>query len=350
VIRIAVILVLVGLPALTGCSRSDPPLESVSLPGFSIELPPGRVTKTSRNPLGGKHAIELPAPSFRDIISGGEVADREMEVHWSQNRVSHELWKSMLLPVVMTQLPGASTDSKVVHEEMLDDSSWLTMVQNSQGNVGIGVVTCSESFAVYVTYVRYTDLDRQIGALREIVKSVRCNEDATVPARAVIATRLPPSLGRTPDTAAQIYLSLDGERLALNYAMKDLQSSPELYHSLLETAVSMRFQVDPADVEYTELESARTLLPRKTSLTRLRLRTGGQPFYVGAILCDDQAMTVVGFWESSQPSDRIAQERLSQFGCPGDPSSPSPTFASLVDAACGDGDQEACALKSAGTN
>ena len=172
-IRPGAIFALLGLSPLFGCGQSTAPPSSVSLPGFSIELPAGRVTKTSDNPQGGVHAIELPFPSAQDLFSDGEVATRELEVHWSQNRLSQELWHSILLPAVMAQMPGAPAEKTVLSKENLSDSSWLTMVHSRQGNVGVGVVNCSETLAVSVTYVRYTDLKRQSRALRDILACAR---------------------------------------------------------------------------------------------------------------------------------------------------------------------------------
>jgi len=346
----AALLSLLGITFLVGCSKSSAPPESIALPGFSIELPAGRTMKTSDNSVGGVHAIELPRPSVSDFFSGGEAAQRELEVHWSHNRVPRKMWSSLLLPALMTQMPGLPAEKQVLSDETLSESSWLTMVQSAQGYVGIGVVNCNETLSIYVTYVRFTDLDRQTRAMRDILKSVRCLPGTAPPARPVIATRLPPTLGRIADPVAQIYQSLDGERLALNFEMKDMQSSQVQLRGLLETAAAMRFRVEPAEAEYVELQLPRSLLPRKASLNRVRLRTGGTPIYIGAIYCAEQALTVVGFWESPMPSDRVAGERLSQIGCPGDRSTPSPTFESLVESACSAGDHNACALRTPPAN
>jgi hypothetical protein len=67
--------------------------------------------------------------------------------------------------------------------------------------------------------------------------------------------------------------------------------------------------------------------------------------YVGTVQCKQQKLALWSVWSAPTGDDRLAVERFSQVGCPGTPSTPSPTFQSLVESACAGGDAEACKLR-----
>jgi hypothetical protein len=322
------------------------PLKPVELPGFSIELPEGEVIRTSGEPTHGKHEIRLPQPSlfektFEKIHDAGKV-----EVEWSSPSLSQEDWKSMLLPAIVGALDSTvGGKNGILKEASAGTDRWIYVIGQPRTSVGLGVVNCDPAFSVTVTLVHYRDVERQFSELSSIVKTLNCAVSRTVRERPFAATRLPEKFGRTPDHDVQIYQSLDGEQLAINFTASDVQGSPTIYRHLIRGVLASAAGVEIPDSQFDLLPAADPKPAGKSSLMRANFPATHESLYVGTLYCPTVDLSVIGIWYSHQPSEQLARERQTQYGCPGELSTPTPDFASLAEAACAAGERRYCGLK-----
>ena len=328
------------IATLAGCAKDAPETQRVVLPGFSVELPPGDVISTSSAPTGGKHSIKLPAPSWSDSFNGVERAEQELEVHWTTNVLSHEMWSAQYIPAIASQLPSAGANAKVLEERTVAGDRWLYVVGNESTPVGIGVVNCDPHFSIIVSYVRFTDRARQATSLSRIIESVRCAVADANRARPEASTRLPAKFGREKDPSGQFYRSLDGERLGINIGSGDVQRDPAVLRDLIRAVVNGTMRVQTGDWQYLQNPTP----ANNASILRSTISESGVNVYFGVRYCAPSNLSTITFWISPNANDAAARERFSQIGCPGEASTPSPDFATLAEAACVAGDQAACDL------
>lgn len=339
--------VLAGIPfacaiivTLTGCARDTSEAQRATLPGFSVELPRGRVITTSTRPTAGKHAVQLPSPPWSNFFNSGERSYRELEVNWSTNAMPRAAWSSQLIPALAPKIAAAGPNPKILEERSVADDRWFYVVGTESTPVGIGVVNCDPRFAIVVTYVRYTDRARLAESLSRIVNSVQCAVTAANRDRPVAATRLPAKFGWVTNPEAQTFQSLDGEFLAITVGDDNVQRKPELFREVMAATASAVLGTQLDDWQYVQNPTPE----RNASILRAAVPASGRKVYVGAVHCTPANISLIVFWFGSNPSDNLARERFSQIGCPGDASTPSPDFAKLAQAACAAGDQAACNL------
>jgi hypothetical protein len=142
----------------------------------------------------------------------------------------------------------------------------------------------------------------------------------------------------------QHYRSLDGEDLALNYIVGNVNGDLKIYRLFLRELLSSGFGAKVDDSRIEDVSVPGILHPEPTRLTRARLPDPTGQIYVGSVYCDDVKMSLIMLWSAPVVSDQLAIQRLSQVGCPSTPSTPTPAFDSLVESACAGGDAAACAL------
>jgi hypothetical protein len=163
-------------------------VERVQLPGFSVELPAGEVTETSKSPSMGSHKVEI-ASSLVGELFRGENATPTVSVNWMSRFVTHEEWRDVHLPKFIRSLGDAYANSRVLKEEDIDGQRWLYIVGPGDVSVGFGSVSCAEDFQVVVVLGRYRETDRQAGELGKILRSVKCSIIATDRIRPTAAAR-----------------------------------------------------------------------------------------------------------------------------------------------------------------
>jgi hypothetical protein len=318
----------------------------VNLPGFSIELPEGEVTKTSSAPTDGQHEITLPKPNLLEETFEKMHAAGKVQVEWSSQSFSQEDWKTLLLSA-MIQALDASTKGKneILKEASAGKDRWLYVFGQPRSPVGIGVINCDPSFSVTVTLVRYRDVERQFSELLSIVKSVECAVSDSNRERPLAATRLPEKFGRTPDREVQIYQSFDGEQLVLNFTSSDVQRNPTTYRHLMRALMSSAMGMEIPESQLELLPASDPRPTGRSSLMRANFPATKESIYIGTLYCPKLDLSLISMWTSRQPSEQLARERQTQVGCPGDNSTPTPDFASLADAACAAGETRFCGLK-----
>jgi hypothetical protein len=328
-----------------GCSREIPEdyrasWKRVELPGFSLSLPDGKLVSTSSLPSQGNHKLKLEGSMLEhwrhDIVRNGAAS-----VSWSSQTMTLEEWNRDYLPLITGAHSSSVPGVKLMQQELLDEDRWLSIVGAERVLLGIGVVRCDESFQVEITYTRYHDSPRQMADLRELVSSVRCQVTDNNRTRPEASTRLPENFGRVDGEDLQLFRSLDGEELALNFTQGDIQRDEKLYLSIIKPLLVQSFETEAAKLQTRMVTIPRTDRAETVSLLHATVPESN-PIYVGTVYCKSLGLSVMSIWTAPRATDALALERLAQVGCPGGPSTPSPSFDSLVDAACRSGDQDAC--------
>jgi hypothetical protein len=345
----AAALVAFCVAALSACgkrSATNNDLERVRLPGFSIEVLPGRVVSTSKVPSDGRHELKLRKPDLFQTYFWKVLPEGTLSISWSSLTHSREEWKTLLLPAIIKSLDAsAKPGNRLLQEASIDEHRWMYVIGTPTLPIGLGVIDCDPSFSVNVTLAHVRHVGRQLAELRRLVESVRCEVTAANTSRPLAATRLPAKFGRTPERAYQIFQTLDGEQVIVNFIPSDVQRDPTTYRHIIHALISEAFGVQ---IEQSAIELMKQGSPHpagKSSLMRAQLPSTVGNIYVGTQYCAEIGLSLVSFWLAQDSSDALARERQSQLGCPGEPSVPTPEFATLADAACDAGDRQFCGLK-----
>lgn len=336
---------LASAAALGGCSREiseeyRASWKRVAFPGFSVNLPDGEIVSRSALPSQGQYKLKLEGSMLEhlrhDIVRNGAA-----RVSWSSQPMTLEEWNRDYLPLITGALSSSVPGAKLMQQEVLDENRWLSIVGAERVSLAIGVVRCDETFQVEIHYTRYHDSPRQIADLRELVSSVRCQVTDRNRTRPVASTRLPENFGRVAGQDLQLLRSLDGEELALNFTQGDIQRDEKLYLSIIKPLLAQSFDTEPAKLQIRVVAIPRTDRAETVSLLHATV-PGSNPMYVGSVYCKSLSLSLMSIWTAPRATDALALERLGQVGCPGSPSTPSPSFDSLVDAACRSGNPDAC--------
>jgi hypothetical protein len=332
-----------------GCAREEPEdarrsWKRVELPGFSVMLPAGKRVATSEAPSAGKHHLKLTG-SFVDHWLRDTVIDGNVIVEWTSQASTREEWDSLFLPMLVASLNTTIPGSKVLKDEQIDDSRWMSIIGKHRVPLAVGVVRCDESFQVMITYAHSHLIEPQADDMREILRSVSCHVAAANRARILAVTRLPEKFGVVDSTEVQMFRSLDGEVVVLNFTSGDVQRDPGMYRTVIKALLGTVYEARIADSQMIAVPVPDGLHPGRASLLRVNLPAAGGITYVGAINCAPQRQSLMSIWSAPETSDALALERFGQVDCPGAASTPSPSFDSLVQAACRSGDQIACGIQ-----
>jgi len=325
--------------------RANARVTRVDLPGFSIELPKGKVLSTSQAPAGGTHRLDV-NPSTLGWIIRRELSNPQLGIQWISQRFTLEEWRRDLLPVLIQAIAAKDGKHQVLNEQTVDDQRWLTVFGIGDDNLpfGIGVASCSEDFHVMVIYGRYRSPARQATELARILRSVRCTaERAMSNTRLSASVRLPDKFGRTTDGGFEGYKSLDGEVLIVNFTPGDVLRDRGAYKVVAKSMLSSSFGVEVPDSAVDYLPDP--ALRHRASLLRARVPNHDQSTYIGSQYCDLQEQTLIFMWTAPGGDDARAAERLGQVGCPGDGGNEVRPLHDVAAEACKAGNQAACGMR-----
>lgn len=315
-------------------------VERVSLPGFSIELPAGKVTETSDVPSGGSHKIDLESSTYRWLLRQ-EAGSPKIAVQWMSQGGTREEWRENFLPIFTSALGSTvGAHPTILKEQSIDDQRWLYIVGDSKWPIGLGVVSCDDDFQVMVIYGRYRDTGRQSEVLGGILSSVECAASREQRTRLTTATRLPAKFGRTSDDDYEGFKSLDGEILITTFTNGDVQRDRKAYMVIAKSLLSTSFGADIRESQIRYL--ADPALERPATLLRYDGPTAERATYISTQYCAEHKQSLMIVWFTPTPDDDLARERAGQLGCPGDESREVARFSELAAEACSGGDPAAC--------
>jgi hypothetical protein len=308
-------------------------------------LPPGEVVTSSKSPTDGIHKLNL-SRSLVEHLRSDVARYGAVSVIWSATVYTRTDWTRDFLPVFAGTIGDAAVpESKVLAEEQIDASRWLAIAGSARLPIALGIVTCGESFQISITYAHYHDVARQLEDIRKIVSSVRCKVTAQNLERPVAAAMLPDKFGTVDSPGIQMFQSLDGEVMVLNFTSGDLHDVEEkAYLSVMRRMMAMALEADADELKLRKVWIPESGLPRQRSLLEVR-DPDGSTMYVGATTCPGMGSTLMSVWHAPKMADQLAIERFGQVGCPGGESTALRKFAGILDEACATGDQVACEMK-----
>jgi hypothetical protein len=324
---------------------TDPPLEQLKLPGFSMEAPKGEVVFSSKSPAMGKHKINLPQESLAAHFVDEVAQNGKFVASWTSRVRTHDEWVRDNLPLYLDAAKRFIPDVRVLHQEVLDSDSWIVVIGSERAPVAFGVVNCDPDFQVEITISRYRDVKRQTGLTKKLLRSVRCEVTDENRKGLLAATRLPQGFGYVPREVGQYFRSLDGETLMLNFTMGEMPADRRVYRAAIHAMITSTVDNKVPESGLVDLTPDNRNPARKTTLSRAPLPTSGKTLYIGSLYCEPEGASVMVMWSAPKFSDALAWERLTQVNCPGGESLPTPSFESIVKAACVAGNDTACGIK-----
>jgi hypothetical protein len=302
-------------------------------------LPRGKITESAKAPLGGSHKVDV-APSLLGMLAKREVPTPKLAVDWSSQAYTQEEWSRDSIPIFSKALGKPTQAAKVVSQETLSKDRWIHLLMVSDVPLAIGVVRCDPKFMVTLIYGHYRDPSRQMRETRDILESVKCAVTDRNRGGLSAATRLPATFGRTAETDFTGYKSLDGEVLMVNFTTGNVSRDKAIYKTVVRALVS---QISGSDLPESSLEYvASPPVQRPAALVKVRIPGSEGLLYVGSQFCAPHEQSLMMIWTAPHASDALAQERLGQLGCPGDPTTDLPPFRQIAADACARGEVSAC--------
>jgi len=340
---VAAIIGLLGA-ACSQTSTSELEFRRVELPGFSLLLPNGEVTASSKTPAAGEHKLKLET-SLVDHLRHDVAINGGVSVSWGAGSSTHEEWQRDYLPLYVSSLAQSVPGSRILDQGKIDENSWYAVIGTDRAPLAIGVLRCDPSFEVEVSYAHYHSLQPQLRDLKKILRSVRCAVTEKNLAPLIASTRLPAKFGAVSASNPQSYRSLDGEYLGLNFSAGNPASNRKTYLVVVNAVIEHTYnvKVDTSQIQEVALPTGSQSEP--AVLLRVDVPPDKGRIYVGLVYCERDDLSVVSIWSAPEVSDPLALERLGQVDCPGAPSAPSPPFEPMVQAACEAGDKVACEVR-----
>jgi hypothetical protein len=316
----------------------EPELHPVSLPGFSINLPTGWVTNTTKEGFAGRHDLLLTDSGIlrRLPLATGRRPEATVSVSWSRHGLDDKGYSSFFRDAALSSIPN----SKVVREATLTSGNWVLTIGSPAESATYAFHSCEPGFTIVVFVDVNTRANANFGLANRIIQSATCSLTEANRKRPEAATRLPREFARVTAQQEQTYFTPVGETLSIGFNAGDLPGSPA-FMTLMGALTSHATGVPPAQLIIKEIP-----LPdgdgRKHRL--VSASTGGSLFYEGALWCPKLGMTVMATYLAMQPSDERARQVFDSIYCPGEPGESPPDAKLILDDACNAGNSTACQL------
>lgn len=328
-----------AVATLTGCSDhaiDEPELQRVSLPGFSIDLPAGRVQNASKEAFAGRHDVQLPDPGIlrRLPFASGRRQAAKVSVSWNEHGLEDEEYSGFLRGVALKAIPN----STVLREATLAPGSWVLTIGGPKASVTYASHSCEPGFNVVLVVGVNTRANADFGLASKIIRSVACSLTDANRKLPEAATRLPPEFARVMGEKDPVYLSLAGESLDVSFTSGDIPGSPA-FSTVITALVSQVTGVPPAQVVVKEIPVSNDDDRRH----RLVGASAGETLlYEGALWCPNLGVTFMTTYTSTHPSDERAHRVFDSIYCPGEPGESPPDAKPILEAACTAGQSTAC--------
>lgn len=308
----------------------------VQLPGFSLELPAGEISKSTALPSDGSHKL-IPA------VDG--VANAMVSVYWSQHGKSHDEILVLHRDKMLRAIVG---ESEVINNELtIAPGRWIGFVGDEATGEGAGmaVVTCEHGFSVMVVVNTSNELKKELRVTRDIAQSVRCALTAANRQTIQATVRLSRRFARVPIPGAQNYYSRDDELIMVNPIAgnsfaRGLPAMREMFLGIMASSVKLSVE----NVEYVPVHQVET-----PGAQRLLVRFNGHPDierrYIGVMYCGNVEATINSVIVMPAIDDAKAREIFAAFECPGGESTELSDVHEVLLDACAEGKVFACGLR-----
>jgi hypothetical protein len=311
-------------------------MKPTELPGFTLELSEGKVTRATTLPSNGSYHLLPTAPG---------VANPMVNVYWSQHGRSHEQWVVMFRDQTIRSIVG---NSGVVNNELtIAPGRWIAFIGDGSTGEGaaIAVVTCEEGFSVQVIVNTSNELGAEMRVVRAIAESVKCALTAANRQTVQATVKLSRRFGRLPIPGSQSYYSLDDELIMLKPVPGNaFARGVPLMREMILGILSGSGKISPEKMDFIILDQDDT-----PGAQRLLVRFNGHPDierrYVGIMNCDSIGATINSVILMPAIDDAKARGLFGAFGCPGGVSTELSPIADVLLDACADGKEIACGFR-----
>lgn len=325
-----------SLGACSDHAIDEPDLQRVSLPGFSIELPAGRVKSTAKEGFAGRHELQLPEPGILRYLplATNRRTEARVSVGWNQHGLDAEEYSTFLRGMILKTVPNG----RVLREVDLAPGTWVQTIGNETVSVTYASKSCERGFSVDLVVAVNLRPDADFALAQEMVQSVVCSLTDANLQRPVAATRLPEGFGRAMGEMDAVYVSLAGETLHLSFTSGDIPGS-NVFATVVAALVSQVLGVPPEKIVIKEIPGSSDD-GRKHRL--VSASTAGDLFYEGALWCPKLRITFMVTYSSTQPSDARARQVFDSIYCPDEAGDTVPDARPMLESACTAGDSFAC--------
>jgi hypothetical protein len=315
-------------------------LERRQFPGFSVELPEGKIASSSQFPFAGRHEVRLPPPTALDRLNplNHRFSEPRVIVSWGQHGLDNGEYYQLLRGTLLKSLPG--TNVRVLKETATSPDINVVVIGDPGVPLAYGTRHCERGFNVDVMVGVSSDVDEQFELAKRIAASIRCALTDANRQRPQAATRLPAGFVRVKHEANPTYLTLSGEQLIVNFTPGNALRDPQAFSAVIKGLMSEALGVPVAEIR-TSILPVKSTPERQTGLLQVALT--GESGYVGALWCPKTGATFMGIYTSAQSTAARAGELLDSLGCPGEASVEPRDARPLFEASCADGDAAACA-------
>jgi len=314
-------------------------LKRQQFPGFSIELPEGKVVGSSQVAFAGRHEVRLPEPGVLDNLNplDHRVSAPRIVLSWAQHGLDDDEYNALLRGALLKSLPG--NDVRVLKENAPSPDVHVVVLGQPGLPIAFGTRRCERGFNVSVMVAVSKDVDEEFVLAKRIAESIRCALTDANRRRLEAATRLPAGFVRVMHEPVPTYLTLSGEHLVVNFTagnqLRDSQTLSVVFKGLLSEVTGV-----PVAQIRISVVATKSTPERQTGL--LYIMAAGDSGYVGALWCPKIGVTFMGIYTAPAPTQSRAAELLDSLGCPGEPSEEPRDAKPLFEASCKDGDADAC--------
>jgi hypothetical protein len=340
--RVLLVTGLLGAIALLGsCSEhaiDEPELQRVSLPGFSIALPAGRVKSTAKEGFGGRHELQLPDPGLlrRLPFATNRRAEAIVSVGWNQHGLDEKEYSEYLRGMILKTVPGG----KVLREADLGPGMWVQTIGNSKVSVTYATRSCERGFNVDLVVAVNSRAAADFVLTRTMVESIVCSLTEANRRRPEPAVRLPDGFGRAMHEKDPVFVTLGGESLYLSFTSGDIPGS-DAFRTVVAALVSQVLGVSAEKIVIEEIAGASDDDRRHRLVSA---SAGGDLFYEGALWCPGLGITFMVTYSSTQPSDARARQVFDSIYCPGEAGTTAPDARPMLEQACAAENSFACEM------
>jgi len=298
----------------TSASAADATFERVELPGFSVEVPAGRVVRRASDPSAGVYEVDLTYARRSLRLPPDEGGVARVTLSWL-SRLDSDAEREIrirdeagLFGILHPEPPPAyapARDRRVV------------LVGDERFPKAVGSVDCAADFGV--TLVMTSDERHLVtlAAARRVLESVACHVTADNRAPPVPALRLPAGFRHTADNRVLRYDGANGDWLRIEVASGDPQLHVSSLLNAAASAVATVFNASVGTDGFSGFEGSRPIRGEMKHTT-MRAHVDGEAgnIHVALLYCPQQDMTFISILRTGSGDAATAKAVFAGITCP----------------------------------
>jgi hypothetical protein len=311
------------LAACGAVHAAEPEYQTVTLPGFTVEVLKGNLVKNVATATAGAYEVTYLPAGRRDKQASPADSVFRLNVSWIARTLPRGDWIRFVQPGIDS--PGSFSGIELGRERDIGTDRWLgiraqSAMELDRPYTAIGLVECNAGFSVTIAFTYHEDAAAQLAATERIVKSVKCDPaTARLPIPEALLT-LPASFKRVPDASVQRYAAADGSTVRVTFLPQDMLRRMGSLIPALQMQVTDHFDAQLAEDEFHGLPSSEPGLERlRNGLFAIDAgKLAGS--FVRVRYCPGPQVTFFAFLRGPKgkpPTEETARELLDNLKCPG---------------------------------